>query len=518
MKLRQDLTKFLETTIRDSDNKQRDIEIISYYYGLGGTPSPTMTETADHFEGFATRQRISQIIIKYFKAVAKLSELPTLEQINGVLVQREFWWTQDLSSQLIDLRLISHSSEIQGFFALIEDLGTGTTYRTYTPDLRKISERTHAYHEEAFIIDDAIFPKLQQVFREVKKSPGQIGIANLRDMELGADVRDAEDISSMIEMLILHNQNAWTKREDDGFWFLFEDADNRLKNYNRKVFSIVECCDPDRLAETYENALQRRTVEHGYPTKEIIASYLRGATDCEIFEGDVYFNGRTSRLTEIEKDIVEYLSEHSVTLYPPIRDAMVGKRYKKPTIDKAVYNSPIVHVDKRGDRTNFVFSLVGVPKDSSAMHFQPPSIDVRYRIFQERLMAVQETDQTDLQKRRMEQPHLSSWLFGSKESENCGICGQMFSVAALHAAHKKKRSLCSPSERRDLHIVMPMCVFGCDYLYENGVIRIKDGIVRSDRLPHIEGPERDRVSQLIGRKIDDRWLDGPKSYFEPMDR
>ena len=518
MKLKQDLTKFLETTIRDSDNKQRDIEIISYYYGLGGTSRPTMTETADQFEGFATRQRISQIIIKYFKAVAKFSELPTLEQINGVLAQREFWWTQDLSSQLIDLRLISHSSEIQGFFALIEDLGVDTTYRTYTRDLRKTSERTRADHEETFIVDDAIFPKLQQVFREVKKSPGQIGIANLRDLELGAYVSDAEDISSMIEMLILHNQNAWTKRDDDGFWFLFEDADNRLKNYNRKVFSIVESCDPDRLAETYENALQRRTVEHGYPTKEIIASYLRGATDCEIIEGDVYFNGRTSRLTEIEKDIVDYLSEHPVTLYPPIRDAMVGKGYKKPTINKAVYNSPIVHVDKRGDRTNFAFSLVGVPKDGSATHLKSPFGDVRYQNFRERLMSMRQTDQTDRQKRRLEQTILSSWLFGNKETGSCGICGQTFSVTALHAAHKRKRSLCTPTERRDPHIVMPMCVFGCDYLYENGFIWIKDGVVRSDRLPHIEGPERERVSQLVGRKIDDRWLEGPKSYFEPIDK
>ena len=168
VKLKQDLTKFLETTIRDSDNKQRDIEIISYYYGLGGTSRPTMTETADQFEGFATRQRISQIIIKYFKAVAKFSELPTLEQINGVLAQREFWWTQDLSSQLIDLRLISHSSEIQGFFALIEDLGVDTTYRTYTRDLRKTSERTRADHEETFIVDDAISLNFNRYFAKSK--------------------------------------------------------------------------------------------------------------------------------------------------------------------------------------------------------------------------------------------------------------------------------------------------------------------------------------------------------------
>ena len=44
------------------------------------------------------------------------------------------------------------------------------------------------------------------------------------------------------------------------------------------------------------------------------------------------------------------------------------------------------------------------------------------------------------------------------------------------AAHIKKRSHCTKEERLDYqNIVMPMCKFGCDDLYERGIIGIKDG-------------------------------------------
>ena len=49
-------------------------------------------------------------------------------------------------------------------------------------------------------------------------------------------------------------------------------------------------------------------------------------------------------------------------------------------------------------------------------------------------------------------------------------------MSCLVAAHIKKRAACSLEEKKDYKsIVMPMCSFGCDYLYERGYIAVSDG-------------------------------------------
>ena len=55
------------------------------------------------------------------------------------------------------------------------------------------------------------------------------------------------------------------------------------------------------------------------------------------------------------------------------------------------------------------------------------------------------------------------------------------------AAHIKKRSFSSTEEKLDYkNIVMPMCKFGCDELYEKGYIIIKDGQVVINKTPITE--------------------------------
>ena len=121
------------------------------------------------------------------------------------------------------------------------------------------------------------------------------------------------------------------------------------------------------------------------------------------------------------------------------------------------------------------------------------------------------------QKQRREQQGLRDSLFGGRPTGDCGICGTMLSVKALVAAHKKRRDRCDDDERTDPHIVMPMCLFGCDYLYENLLIRVRDGkIVRGPSVPVSEF-EQGAVDALIGRSVSPRWLKDSSDYFDDWD-
>jgi len=96
---------------------------------------------------------------------------------------------------------------------------------------------------------------------------------------------------------------------------------------------------------------------------------------------------------------------------------------------------------------------------------------------------------------RLEQVSLRLILFGTEDSATCALCGEVYPVSFLWAAHIKKRSLCSDSERRDLaHIAMPACVFGCDALFETGLITVNDGGI-------IIGAGG--VDGIVGRRIED---------------
>jgi hypothetical protein len=75
--------------------------------------------------------------------------------------------------------------------------------------------------------------------------------------------------------------------------------------------------------------------------------------------------------------------------------------------------------------------------------------------------------------RRREQGYLRRMLLDGFDRHECAICGRMLPGEFLIAAHIKKRSQCTPSERKDAkNIVMAACVFGCDSLFESGWIGV----------------------------------------------
>ncbi|TQM80874.1 hypothetical protein FHX81_3224 [Saccharothrix saharensis] len=125
-------------------------------------------------------------------------------------------------------------------------------------------------------------------------------------------------------------------------------------------------------------------------------------------------------------------------------------------------------------------------------------------------------DSTAQVKIRLEQGRLRSRLARGRTSARCVLCGDLFPLDFLVAAHIKKRAACSDDERRDLgNVAMLACTFGCDALYESGWITVDDnGHVRTrppDEVP--QGSMRDRLSRLRGRPCT-AYTSSSAPYFE----
>jgi hypothetical protein len=82
-------------------------------------------------------------------------------------------------------------------------------------------------------------------------------------------------------------------------------------------------------------------------------------------------------------------------------------------------------------------------------------------------------DATTLSSRRIEQAQLRHLHFGSKKFVECNLCGRKLPRCVLVVGHIKPRAQCSPAERRDLpNVAMPICLLGCDTLYERGFVSV----------------------------------------------
>lgn len=84
--------------------------------------------------------------------------------------------------------------------------------------------------------------------------------------------------------------------------------------------------------------------------------------------------------------------------------------------------------------------------------------------------------------RRLEQKFLRKYVLKGRDCGSCYICGEELPVRLLVAAHLKPRWQCSKKEKRDFNNVVPMCLLGCDALFESGYLMVVNDrvVVRSD--------------------------------------
>ncbi len=115
---------------------------------------------------------------------------------------------------------------------------------------------------------------------------------------------------------------------------------------------------------------------------------------------------------------------------------------------------------------------------------------------------------------RIEQGFLRNSLFGKHTVFKCGICNKKHPVSFLIAAHIKKRAACDIKEKKDFKsVVIPMCIFGCDALYERGYIAVKDGKV-VDLHKKLVTPAITQYLKTIVNNNCDYWNEQTAPYFQ----
>jgi hypothetical protein len=125
------------------------------------------------------------------------------------------------------------------------------------------------------------------------------------------------------------------------------------------------------------------------------------------------------------------------------------------------------------------------------------------------------TDGVAVVKYRREQGGLRSALFGNQATYRCGLCARRYPVRYLRTAHIKSRWACSEPERKDWrNIVMAACVFGCDALFEDGMLRVDASGTISLAPGHGETATFAAFTTSLAGKTAPAFTEHNRAYFE----
>ena len=162
------------------------------------------------------------------------------------------------------------------------------------------------------------------------------------------------------------------------------------------------------------------------------------------------------------------------------------------------------------EKTNRFLNLFPIQDDT----FLPEIKEKDYiDIITNKLRDTDDLDSKALSKHRKEQTFLRQILFKNKFTDKCAICGKEYPLEFLFCSHIKKRCLCSTEEKLDYkNIVLPMCKFGCDDLYEKGYIGVEDGQVVV--IKYAQNSEVDNYINSIKGNSVDRFSSHNKKYFD----
>lgn len=119
-------------------------------------------------------------------------------------------------------------------------------------------------------------------------------------------------------------------------------------------------------------------------------------------------------------------------------------------------------------------------------------------------------DDKATRKIRKEQNKLrAKYINKNDQNIDCAMCGESIFKKFVWMSHLKPRNDCAPHEMGDPNVVIPMCKFGCDDLYEHGYIYIDNGVIKQN----LSKPKNlytkkmsDYILKLVGNKV--KYWDG----------
>lgn len=510
MHIEQELHNWLVQNIPEKrKEKSRNISIVLNYYGFGDLPWPTLEEIARQFT-VGTRERVRQIINISFRDHVKPAQLPVANSTFDAIEQHHIVPVPKLRAELIDLGLASADTTVRGVLNLARDFGRCDGYDLYDSSLNKVARSEAEFDSNTFLVNPNVLSALKSGLKKARTLPGLLGLSRFE--YLRSELGDTE-ITERVLAFVSESPDAIKARVGNEIWYIYENRDNTLINCCEKIFSLTDKLDIDVLSSTLQNALRRRSHTFDYPHVEVISEWIESSRWFRVNGKAVEFLGEKRDLTDIEQAIVYYLSSVEYSLYPPLKKHLLANGYSKLATDKAVTTSPLVSVDKSGQRKTYKYTLIS---KAGAVADHLPQVSSRYQDFRNRLKTLLATGTDVLGESfsRREQSILREWLFGNNSESYCALCGGRFSVSALVTAHKKRRSLCSESERVDPYIVFPLCVFGCDYLYESGTLKVLGGKVVAGKIRQSDAQDVLRVQELCGKELHEEWLRGDLTYFD----
>ncbi|MFC0469285.1 hypothetical protein ACFFHM_01705 [Halalkalibacter kiskunsagensis] len=500
-----------EAHTRHSDTLNRNIQIVQTYFGLGSQSFPTFESVAEEF-GLGSRERIRQIVTNNFVNKINQDHFSVIHKISQLVERNEVIFIDEFIQQLIDSEVIDEELNIRGLLNLLHTFNLCKDYELYNLDINKATKTEIEDKENILLVKVEKEEELRSDMRKLRALPGRHGMVNLHEV-FSINNFTYNDFL-FYQSLIMQTKTSWVYETDEkNLWYMFEDRDNVMVNALEKIVNVTNHVNINILSEIIHTYISKRTFRKVIPSVYLIKQYMMNSKYVKLTNGDyARINVEKSPLLDIENDILHfYKSRKTFTLrYPVINSYLEEKGYSKPHRDKALYHSPIIFVDKTNGRGNYELQLITLFQAKP----QTPTEENSYEKYKKLLKALEgKTDITQYAKARKEQFLLRDWLFKNKNTETCAICGRTFSISSLVAAHKKKRATCTEGERTDPNIVMPVCLFGCDYLYEDDYIYVHSGKICIQNTNELQKAERDYLVALENQIVDKRWLKGSDTYF-----
>ncbi|RBI69999.1 hypothetical protein DQW77_14755 [Roseovarius sp. TE539] len=491
-----------ETLAQAIERQERNAHFALDRFGFGSMFWPTLQDMADRYDGLGTRERVRQILDKLVFQRIENDQRPVARQIAQLVQARAFWAEDELLEALNDAGLVDSLDYFQGLLEYLQHQDLLADWKVVKPDMAAVTRKTYHEHGQCFVVSPERKSHLKRTIKRARKIVGLNGLCQLSHLAV-----DPETSAEILALLKAHN-DAWVTFSKGAFWYTFDDRHSTLVSHAQKIFTLVDHVDLEDLATLLQNSLFHRSSRFKeYPDAEIVREWIVRSDRFRSDGNVVSFRGEATGFSDIEEDLISLLRGQGPTETTQIRRKLEARGHGTALLSKIVYYSPLVYVDRSRGRKNFLITLV------TDLPGQQSTVPDDYFAFKVRLDALASTDKDTTGTARKEQRILSEWIFRDSTHIRCAICDREFARGSIITAHKKKRAHCTDTERRDPNIVFPLCIFGCDHLYERGFIRVVEGHVTAGRAPTGQ-TEYDIVQKLVGHLVDARWRAGPPDYFD----